>query len=229
MLNKVKGNMYDFLNDYPVKGANRGYTWNPIKGRCKHDCVYCFMKRWGKPLPDLRLDRQEMETDLGKDNFIFVGSSTDMFAKNVDFNDRQRVIIKCRDFPENKYLFQTKNPHNMEFHDFPNDTVLATTLETNRYIYNSKAPYPSIRAWGLEAIKLPKMVTIEPIMQFDLIPFAEMIRRCNPEWVNIGADSTNGRKYSLPEPTWTQIEDLIAELRKFTEVKLKKNLNRLNN
>jgi len=68
------------------------------------------------------------------------------------------------------------------------------------------------------------MVTIEPIMQFDLKYLVDLVRQCRPQWVNIGADS---QKSGLPEPTGIEVEALIAELKKFTEVKIKKNLRRL--
>lgn len=221
-LNKTTGNMYDFIT----------HTWNPIKGKCEHDCVYCYVKKWGTPLSDLRLDENEMKTDLGKGNFIFVCSGTDMFADNVQRIWIERVLSKCCDYDDNKYLFQTKNPYNvLEFAgEYPKNTIIGTTLETNRLTkLISKATSSEDRACGMAQIQFPKMVTIEPIMDFDLKPFVEMIKLCNPKWVNIGADSNRGRKYELPEPTWTQIEDLICELKKFTEVKLKKNLNRLKN
>ena len=72
MLNKSKGNMYEFVT----------HTWNAIKGECYHQCSYCYMKRWGRLKP-VRLDEKELKTDLGNDNFIFVGSSCDMFAQNI--------------------------------------------------------------------------------------------------------------------------------------------------
>ena len=68
------------------------------------------------------------------------------------------------------------------------------------------------------------MVTIEPIIDFDLGAMMALVMRCNPEWVNIGADS---RCHNLPEPSADKIDALINELRKFTEVKLKANLKRL--
>lgn len=222
-LNKQKGDMYGFVS----------HTWNPIKGKCEHDCCYCYMKRWGKPLPPLRLDEKEMKTDLGEGNFIFVGSSTDMFAENVPARWIIDVIEHCQKYNNNKYLYQTKNPYEISFYDYyyPKNIVIGTTLETNRH-YNCVGNAPRImeRVEAMKLLSQPKMktfITIEPIMQFDLFPFIEMIKQCNPDWVNIGADSTNGRKYDLPEPTYTQVEDLISELKKFTEVKLKKNLNRL--
>jgi len=73
-LNKSKGNMYEFVT----------HTWNAIKGECPHDCSYCYMKRWGKLNP-IRLDTREFKTDLGEGNFIFVGSSCDMFADSIPY------------------------------------------------------------------------------------------------------------------------------------------------
>jgi hypothetical protein len=43
-----------------------------------------------------------------------------------------------------------------------------------------------------------KMITVEPILDFDLDQFVRMIKICEPEQVNIGADSGNNR---LPEPS----------------------------
>ena len=34
-LNIRKGDMYKFID----------FTWNPIKGKCLHDCSYCYMKQ----------------------------------------------------------------------------------------------------------------------------------------------------------------------------------------
>jgi len=68
------------------------------------------------------------------------------------------------------------------------------------------------------------MVTIEPIMDFDLIELVTIIKNIKPEWVNIGADS---KGHNLPEPSKEKINALIEELKKITEVKIKDNLKRL--
>ena len=52
----------------------------------------------------------------------------------------------------------------------------------------------------------------------------EMIRRINPRFVSIGADS---KRHGLPEPDPEKIRKLISTLRKFTEVREKDNLKRL--
>jgi hypothetical protein len=68
------------------------------------------------------------------------------------------------------------------------------------------------------------MVTVEPIMKFDIDNLLFLIKSIGPVQVNIGADS--GNNY-LPEPSPEKIADLIKGLRTFTKVDLKKNLKRL--
>ena len=156
MLNKVKegSNMYQFLNDYPKKDSNKGYTWNPIKG-CKYDCSYCYVKslskRYGFSL-EPRIDEKCFKDNLGENNFIFVGSVSDMFGGWVPKEWILKVLEHCRKFPKNLYLFQTKNPKRfLEFvDDFPKNTVLGTTIETDKKITISKAPQPvlwCIKGW----------------------------------------------------------------------------------
>jgi len=65
---------------------------------------------------------------------------------------------------------------------------------------------------------------VEPIIDFDLGQFLDYIRRIEPEFVSIGADS---KGHNLPEPDRDKLEALIVALGKITEVKLKNNINRL--
>ncbi len=215
-LNKVKkgSQMYQFID----------YTWNTIKGACYHDCTYCYMKRWGKLNP-VRFDEKELKTDLGTGNFIFVGSSCDMFAGDIPYEWVDRILRKCKENYKNRYLFQSKNPFNFtgDGYVFPKKSVFCTTIETNRH-YDEimrNAPEPHDRAFYMP---VKNYITIEPIMKFDLNELITLIKMCKPIQVNIGADSG---KNNLPEPSKEQIFELIAELNQFTKVKLKKNLNRL--
>jgi hypothetical protein len=68
------------------------------------------------------------------------------------------------------------------------------------------------------------MVSIEPVMAFDLPVFLRWLQAIGPQFVSIGADS---KGHNLPEPTMGELDMLVVALRKFTEVKLKKNLGRL--
>jgi len=197
------------------------HTWNAIKGKCPHDCSYCYMKRWGR-LGETYLDKREFKTDLGTGNFIFVGSSCDMFADDIPADWIIKVLDFCLDYPENKYLFQTKNPQGFSLFIFPEYSEFCTTLETNRwYPQMNNAPMPADR---LKYIPFASLITVEPIMDFDIDQFVEMLEFTRPKQVNIGADSG---KNGLPEPGKEKILLLIEELQKFTIVKQKKNLKRL--
>ncbi len=215
VINKSKGNMYGFVT----------HTWNPIKGKCSHDCIYCYMKVW-KQKP-LRLVEKELQDDLGEGNFIFVGSSTDMFAGDVPREWISKVLRYCRKF-DNTYLFQTKNPMKlwMFLSELPKKTIVGTTAETNREKLQSfsKAPEVKERLDMIQNNIYPVMITLEPILDFDLEVFHNQIWGARPKWVNIGADS---KGHNLPEPSKEKIEALIKELKKFTEVKIKPNLKRL--
>jgi len=218
MLNKTKGNMYEFIS----------HTWNVIKGECSHNCSYCYMKRWGKLNP-VRFDEKELKTDLGKDNFIFVGSSNDMFAEEIELNHdwTDRVILKCLEH-DNKYLLQTKNPEGYFYHkDLLNNDrfVLGCTIESNREYPEIYGNSPSIRdrVDFMSLIKNKKFITIEPILDFDLEEFVGMLKRIKPDWINIGADSGGN---NLPEPSKEKIEELIREL-SFSKIDIKKNMKRI--
>jgi len=221
-LNKQKGNMYSFIT----------HTWNPIKGKCPHQCSYCYYQNnpcFNPKIGKLRLDEKTLFDSLGKNNFIFVGSSTDMFAEEVPSEWIEKVLKWCIGYNKNKYLFQSKNPKRfLEFKDtFPKNTILGTTIETNRnqhIVYFSKAPLVQDRVEYLKNNIYKTMVTIEPIMDFDLEQLINLIKKVNPEWVNIGADSQNS---NLPEPSPEKVKALIKELNKYTEVKVKDNLKRL--
>lgn len=215
-LNISKGNMYEFIT----------HTWNVIKGQCYHDCSYCYMKRWGKLNP-ARFDEKELKTDLGVGNFIFVGSSCDMFAENIPNYWIAKILDYCDKF-DNNYLFQTKNPKRL-LNWYLDYSVICTTIESDifypKFMVNS--PTPHNRAKYMEILSdyvFKTYVTIEPIMDFNLQPLVDLIKKCNPEQVNIGADT--GRN-NLPEPSKEKILNLIDELSKFTVVHQKSNLKRL--
>lgn len=205
--------MYEFVN----------FTFNVIKGACYHDCSYCYMKRWGKLNP-IRFDEKELKTDLGKGNFIFVGSSNDMFAKEVP-DEWIREVKKHLDKFDNKYLLQTKNPARYFDYGFSDNYILGTTIESNRHYDEIKGntPEPWKRAIPMMMIDNKKFVTIEPILDFDLDGFVTMLERINPYFINIGADSMNN---GLPEPSQKKVNELIKRL-SFSKITIKKNMKRI--
>ncbi len=220
-LNKSKGNMYSWVD----------FTWNPIQGICPHVCKYCYAKRAQHATGNIRLKENYLKDNLGSGRTIFVCSTTDMFADNVLEDSILRVLHHCRKF-DNKYLFQSKNPQRFNsasiITKFPEKIILGTTIETSYALYtenHSRTSSPWNRANNLSFFRhCEKMVTIEPIMKFDLEGMVMLIKRAKPTWVNIGADS---KGHNLPEPTWDEVMALVAELEKFTEIRHKSNLDRL--
>ena len=106
--------------------------------------------------------------------------------------------------------------------------VLGTTIETNylnSYLIKgiSKAPNPLDRMIAMVKLDYPrKYVSIEPEIFFNLSTMTDWIKQIAPEFVYIGYD--NHRRLEaleIYEPTLEETKELIEELSKFTEVRLK--------
>jgi len=220
-LNEVKpgSNMYGWINS----------TWNPIRGRCDHQCSYCYMLEMPISKEPLRIESKELGINLRSGQTIFVGSSTDMWAGGVPAAWIEDTLASCNRF-NNKYLFQSKNPARfLEGWNFPKNTILGTTIETNRDIPDiTKAPMPAERFVWIKAVardlNFPVMLSLEPILDYDLDILVRWVKMIAPIFVSIGADSKN---HNLSEPSTENIRALIQYLKPITEVKIKSNLSRL--
>jgi protein gp37 len=213
-------------------------TWNPLAGECPHKCTYCSTNNWKKRMPvirekysgPLRLDEKQLSKNLGNGKTYFVCAQNDLFAKKVPDEFIEKVMDACEQY-DNTYLFQTKNPK--RFNEipaswFPVNTILCTTIETNRY-YPQMGKTPDVFNRAFEMSKIvgfTKYVTIEPIMDFDLEDMVDLIRLCGADKINIGADSKGNH---LPEPSKEKLLALIDELKKFTVIDEKRNLGRILN
>lgn len=214
-----KDNMYEFITK----------RVNPLAGKCSHDCSYCYVKKM-KRFPILkekysgepRIDESEFKKKFKDNDFVFVCTCNDLFANNVNGNIIER-ILDYYGKQKGTFLFQTKNPENSLFYSFPENAILCTTIETNRFYKKimGNTPKPVERSYYFP---LSGFITIEPIMDFDLKDFITLLEVTHPNQINIGADSGNNH---LPEPPKEKILELISELKKFTTVHLKSNLNRL--
>ncbi len=221
-LTKSKSNMYDWCT-----------PWNSLAGECPHKCVYCSTKSipWKsvreKYSGELRLDEKAMQKNLGKGNTWFVCAQNDLWAEKVMGSCIVSVIGHCNKYPENTYIFQTKNPN--RYHLFesrvPENSIFGCTIESTSNYGISHAPVPYERMLAMEILKARKFITIEPIIDFDLNILSDWIKRIKPEFVNIGADS---KGHKLPEPPPDKIKALIAEIQKAgIEIREKHNLERL--
>jgi hypothetical protein len=203
-------------------------TWNPFVG-CGFDCSYCkpsfqqnhyFVmqhKNCGLYRPHIhpeRLDRNK----IPHEKIIFVCGDSDVrFCEPSDF---ARILeVMNQDRMHNRLWFiQSKFPeYFQQFLDYlPKNTILLTTLETNRdanYDSVSKAPPPSVRYKQFLNLNYPnKIVTIEPLMDFDLDVFSDWILSIKPLAVFIGYNS-HPNQIHLEEPQMEKCLDLIVALK----------------
>lgn len=227
-LKESKGNMYPWVT----------HTHTHLGGECPHKCVYCYVDspRWGRPkryTGDLRLLEREFSVRYGSGKTIFIENCNDLFAADVPDKFIIRILNHCLLFPENSYVFQTKNPARyfslFPGSFFPPNSIFGCTIETNREIPAeiSLAPQPETRMLLME--KLPgcvrKFITIEPVLDFDVDILASWIARIRPEFLNLGADS---KGHGLPEPTFEKIMAFTEKLQEYgIELREKHNLIRL--
>lgn len=228
-LNKVKGNMYDWVT----------HTHTHLAGKCPHECSYCSIQDMQRRFPQLpysgplRLKEEEFKVQYGSGKTIFVENCNDLFADAVPDEWIYRIMGHCRQWPDNTYVFQTKNPgrmgqFRMNLRNWPIRFVVGATIETNRNFLSGNAPQRRDRLASLLMFRarcFPIFVTIEPIMDFDLEEFAELLIEANPDFINIGADS---KGHGLPEPSFEKVMALIDRLKEAgIEIREKRNLDRL--
>lgn len=253
MMKKTDGNMYPGVK-----------TINPLLGSCQHDCSYCYrnkimwrFKKSGKGMvnqwdryhgmPRLDPDFNWQKALGGKPKTIFVCSMTDIGAGNVPPYFQAEIFSKCREYPDNTYLIQTKYPDGIHhLSSLPYKCIIAVTIETiSDTLKISCAPLPDVRFMnmvllrdkllGVERCKnkitycwteRPKlMISVEPVIDCDFGLFIEWIEEVGVDIVSIGAD-TGGN--GLPEPSEAKLREFVGALRGFVpEVRIKANLRRL--
>lgn len=203
-------------------------TWNPVIG-CLHNCRYC----WARKLAETRLTHMEKykngfkpsitESELEKrfrKQYVFACDMGDLFGEWVPKEWILKVLSTIRKSPSSHFLFLTKNPKRyFEFLDiFPANLVLGATIETNRDYKFSDAPLVEERYNCLTRLAFHnKMVSIEPIMNFDMEIFVNWIKEISPVVVHVGYANYNQH---IPEPTLEKTDKLIKTIRLFTKVKI---------
>jgi protein gp37 len=202
-------------------------TWNPVVG-CLHNCVYCWARRLAETkLKDVERYRDGfvpklVEKELNKrfhKEYVFVSDMGDLFGDWVPNEWIMKVIDAIRESPSSNFLFLTKNPGKYLKYVklYPENLVLGATIETNRNYPVSQASTTAERYKAMAELPYRnKLVSIEPIMDFDLEIFIQWIREIEPVLVHVGYDNY---KYHLPEPSLSKTYQLIDELRAFTRVK----------
>jgi len=213
---KTKGKMFNIVSR----------TWNPVTG-CLYNCNYC----WARNLAATKLqnshrysrgfrpslNESEFCSKFGKGDLIFVSDMGDLFGAFIRSEWITRVLDQISRYPEAEFLFMTKNPQRyQEFLPFiPKNAILGVTIETNndeivQIDKVSTAPLPSERYDYMKNLDWDrKLVSIEPILDFDLKTFKRWIEDINPFLVYVGYDNYN---HKLREPLLESTLKLISEI-----------------
>jgi len=189
MLNKQGPNRIDWTN----------FSWNPIKGVCKHDCDYCYMKRIQdrfKHNPEVRLAEKTLNCKLPKEPCrIFVGSNHDIFGEWIPKEWIDWIIHRTIDDQQITFQFLTKNPKRYEEFTFPDNCWLGTTIDTQKRADQN----PRL----MSGIKNLQFISFEPLLEEIELDLRDV------GWVIIGANSNPGAE--KPKKEWP--DKLIAQAR----------------
>lgn len=223
---------------------------SPIAGRhsesafCGHECCYCYATgikkdhpEWAKYQGPYRIEEKELNREYPDGSYVFLqnmGEIGDPAIPILAVIDPIARYIAAQ--PKVTFLLLTKNP---QFYvdrqdvlgDLPN-IIYGVTLETNRLIPRavSKAPSPLTRIFAMGRLRRlnPEarvLISVEPIMDFDMDPFVTHIKALHPEYeqrqdqphVAVGMDN---HLHLHPDITWR--EPSLAKtgllIRKLTDV-----------
>jgi len=204
-------------------------TWNPFKG-CRFGCAYCVPSFQQQAKRQKHLCEQcygfvphEHPERLGRvpsSEIVFACGNGDIAFADPAYVRRVIDAIAARNGRSRKeqvFYLQSKRPECLAPHvdALPDNVILVTTLETNRdegYDGISKAPPPSERFRQFLALDWPrKVVTVEPMMDFDAAEFAGWLARIGPEYVWLGYNS-RPKQVALPEPSTEKVRELARIL-----------------
>jgi len=153
--------------------------------------------------------------------FHTIGLSSDI--SHLDDAQITEIILYATKWSDRTFMIQTKNPERLLDFIFPENMIVATTIETNETQFDSdkycfysdisKAPCPEQRYRAMKALHdTHKVVTIEPVIRFDRKTLFHWIKGIAPDDVRIGYDSKPQRN-RLPEPPLRFVRDFIEDMR----------------
>jgi hypothetical protein len=203
-------------------------SWSLFVG-CKFDCVYCkdsylpMAQMMGRTQHCPRCLTYEPHTHSERFNrkpserVLFVASTGDISFCDPSFVDQIVAGMRADKKKDRVFLLQSKNPACFAniLQRLPENTVLMTTIETNRdsgYSAVSKAPLPSQRFQDFLKLNWPrKAMVMEPILKFDLDIIKQWAMALKPEVIFIGLES-HRKCEDLVEPSPSEVQDLHREL-----------------
>lgn len=131
-----------------------------------------------------------------KPRTIFVCSMADLFGAWVPEKWIKEVFDACKDAPQHRYLFLTKNPQ--RYIDLRNQGVLPRWNEAHNMWFGSTATKKQDKVLG-DSLAYNTFMSIEPILE----PFDNLgDRACIVDWIIVGAETGNRKGKITPEKGW---------------------------
>lgn len=202
-------------------------TWNPFKG-CGFDCTYCVptfkaqakrqIKRCRTCADYIPHNHPDRLSKIPDSKIVFICGNGDISYCDPAFVRQIIEAITSRKRKEKQdFYLQSKKPEFLKpyLKSLPDNVIVVTTLETNRdegYALVSKAPPPTERFKHFIALDHPrKVLTIEPVMDFDVDVFTNWVLRIKPEYIWLGYNS-HEKSVKLPDPSPEKLQDFVARL-----------------
>lgn len=206
------------------------WTWNPVTG-CLHNCAYCYARdianRFFNHLPDgerfapvFYPDRLAGPSNTKQPDYaaiedpvrrmglrnVFVCSMADLFGKWVPSEWIEAVLQQAWDNPQWNFLFLTKFPIRMAEFEYPPNTWIGTTVDTQYAVERAEKAFRKVRASGYEGIA---WLSCEPMMERLTFSSLEMF-----DWVVMGGASRSTQTPEFRPPfewivhLWNQAKSL---------------------
>ena len=180
------------MNKSKIKWTD--YTANPIKGKCKTGCSYCYARKmydrfkWD---PKVKFAPEELDkiSKLRKPSKIFMCSTHEMFGRWIPDQWILDILRACHELPRHTFQILSKNAWRLQCFTFPDNVWLGVTVTSF---------LDWLRVCLLQSCKTKiKFISFEPLLDDALD--STNISLHGIDWVIIGAQT---RPTLLPKADW---------------------------
>lgn len=203
------------------------FTLNPIRGKCPHNCWYCYawpiyQKLGYKEEPVFLSSVLEELKKRKKSSTIFIGSMFDLWANAIPGEWIDEIVEKCRLWRQHIYLFCTKNPARYHNYGFLKHCWYGATVDQDIYGFTEQATellFPDDKDFN-------SFISFEPLCAPVDKQDLEYAIGGGLKQIIVGAMTGQGKKNIIPKKEW--ILDIIEVADKYkVPVFLKDNLLKL--
>ena len=160
--------------------------------------------------PTFHIYRLEQPQSIKKTKNIFIGDMADLFGDWVPDEWINKVFKACKEAPQHRYIFLTKNYS--RYNELRKKGILP--LDTNMYfgvsVTNEKQLKQACLFWDNI-----DFLSIEPLTEYIGVEewFIDGNLKSHWKWVIVGAETGNGKGKVIPEFDW--VDDIVYYSKKW--------------